>query len=144
MYCRNCGVQMGEKDKTCTKCDFVRGFGADYCPDCGAKTEARARKCPDCGGTLFVLRNTKPRSRFVAALLAFLLGMFGVHNFYLGYMRKGLVKLAISLIGTILLFVLPGPYTIGAPVVMSLWALIEGIQLVFGNIRVDADGNFLT
>lgn len=143
MYCRNCGVQMGEKDRNCANCDYVRGFGANHCPDCGAATAARDRKCPECGATLFVLRNTKPRRRFAAALLAFLFGMFGVHNFYLGYMRRGLLKLTVSVVGIVFLFILPAPYTGGAPIVMGLWALIEGIQLVFGNIRVDADGNFL-
>ena len=136
MYCRNCGVQLGEKDKTCTKCDFVRGFGADYCPDCGAKTEARARKCPDCGGTLFILRNTKPRSRIAAALMAFFIGMFGIHNFYLGYMRKGLLQVIVSVVGLIIVFAFGTLFTIGAPVVMALWGIIEGYQLITGAIRV--------
>lgn len=143
MYCRNCGTLMGEKDKNCVKCDYVRGFGADYCPDCGAATAARARKCPDCGATLFVLRNTKPRRRVTAALLAFFLGMFGIHNFYLGYMRKGLLQLIISVLSLVILF-LGFSLIIGAPIVMGIWAIMEGIQLVAGNIRVDADGNFLT
>ena len=143
MYCRNCGTLMDKQDKNCVKCNYVRGFGASYCPDCGAATTARARKCPDCGATLFVLRNTKARRRTTAALLAFFLGMFGIHNFYLGYMRRGLLQLIISVL-SIVIFFLDFVFIIGAPVVMGLWGFLEGIKLASGNIRVDADGNFLT
>lgn len=144
MFCRNCGTELGYKEDPCKKCNYKRGFGVDYCPDCGAATEARARKCTECGATLFVMRNTKPRSRAVAALLAFLLGMFGIHNFYLGYMRRGLLKAIVSVVGFIFVPILGGLFTVGAPIVMGLWGLLECYQLLSGTIRVDADGNFLT
>jgi TM2 domain-containing membrane protein YozV len=143
MFCRNCGTELAYKEDPCKKCNYKRGFGVDYCPDCGAETEARDRKCTECGATLFVMRNTKPRSRFIATLLAFAIGMFGIHNFYLGYMRKGLLKLVVSVVGLILIPILKNPFTLSAPIVMGMFALVEGIQLVFGTVRVDADGNFL-
>lgn len=144
MFCRNCGTELAYKEDPCKKCNYKRGFGVNYCPDCGAETEARARKCTECGATLFVMRNTKPRSRIAAALMAFFIGMFGIHNFYLGYMRKGLLQVIVSVIGLIIVFAFGTLFTIGAPVVMALWGIIEGYQLITGAIRVDADGNFLT
>ena len=144
MYCRNCGTELGFKEERCKKCDYVRGFGADYCPDCGTATSARAKKCPECGATLFILRNAKPRSRFVTALLAFTVGVFGIHNFYLGYMRRALLQIILSVVGLIFIPILPGPFTASLPIFVWLWATIEGVQLVIGNTRVDADGNFLT
>ena len=143
MFCRNCGTELGYKEDPCKKCNYKRGFGVDYCPDCGAETEARARKCPECKATLFVMRNTKPRNRVVAALLAFFIGMFGIHNFYLGYMRRGLLQVIVSTVGLVLIPFL-GAFPLGAPIVMGLWGLLEGYQLASGTIRVDADGNFLT
>ncbi len=142
MYCRNCGTELQMGEKTCKKCSYTRGFGVDYCPDCGAATEARARKCPQCEGTLFVMRNTKPRNRVLAAVLAFFLGAFGVHNFYLGYMRRGLLQAVVTVVGFGLLYFIP--FTIGAPLVMGLWGIKEGFELASGSVRVDADGNFLT
>jgi TM2 domain-containing membrane protein YozV len=143
MFCRNCGTELGYKEDPCKKCNYKRGFGVDYCPDCGAETEAKARKCPECKATLFVMRNTKPRNRVVATLLAFFIGMFGIHNFYLGYMRRGLLQVIVSAVGLALIPFLGG-FSLGAPIVMGLWGLLEGYQLITGAIRVDADGNFLT
>jgi TM2 domain-containing membrane protein YozV len=35
--------------------------------------------------------------RMIAALLAFFLGAFGVHKFYLGYTKAGVIQLVLSL-----------------------------------------------
>jgi TM2 domain-containing membrane protein YozV len=69
--------------------------------------------------------------------------MFGIHNFYLGYMRRGLLQVIVSAVGLALIPFLGG-FSLGAPIVMGLWGLLEGYQLITGAIRVDADGNFLT
>ena len=134
---------MGEKDKNCVQCDYLRGHGVDYCPDCGAPTKARDRKCRECGGTLFILRNLKPRRRFTTALLAFTVGMFGIHNFYLGYMRRALLQLTLSVISLAILLLLQFGLVAGVPIFTFVWACFEGVKVVIGNTRVDADGNFL-
>lgn len=43
------------------------------------------------------------KSKIVAALLAFFLGSFGIHSFYMGNKKKGFIQLGISLVGIILL-----------------------------------------
>lgn len=54
-----------------------------------------------------------------AALLAFFLGVFGVHKFYLGYTRQGLIMLLVFLFGIVLL---------GIPsVVIGIIAFVEFI-----------------
>lgn len=45
------------------------------------------------------------KNKIVAALLAFFLGSFGVHKFYLGYNGAGLAMLLLSVFGAILLFI---------------------------------------
>ncbi len=54
------------------------------------------------------------KNQLVAALLAYFLGAFGVHNFYLGYRKKGMQELrltvgglALSAIGGIFIFLVP-------------------------------------
>ena len=43
-------------------------------------------------------KDLKLHSKVVAAILAFVLGVFGAHTFYLGKYKKGLIILAISAI----------------------------------------------
>ncbi len=91
------------------------------CPKCGAPTTPGATKCEYCGAALqsapaapaapaytqqpaqpqvvFVNNNANQnsnlpvKSRIAAAILAILLGGFGVHEFYLGRGGKGLLML---------------------------------------------------
>ncbi|MEE3624750.1 TM2 domain-containing protein [Nitrospirillum sp. BR 11752] len=59
------------------------------------------------------------KNKLVACLLAFFLGTFGIHKFYLGYNTAGIIMLLVFLFGFILL---------GIPsVIIGLIALIEAI-----------------
>lgn len=67
-----------------------------YCFACGAQIDARAEICPRCGvrqagrgGGGSAAR----ADRIAATLLAFFLGMFGIHKFYLGKVGQGVVSL---------------------------------------------------
>jgi TM2 domain-containing membrane protein YozV len=44
-------------------------------------------------------------NKLVAALLALFLGTIGIHKFYLGYNKAGLIMLLVAVFGAILLFV---------------------------------------
>lgn len=63
-------------------------------------------------------RVASDRNRIVAAVLAFFLGVFGVHKFYLGKSRAGMIMLLCGTIGWLLL--LPGIFA-------SLTAFVEFI-----------------
>jgi TM2 domain-containing membrane protein YozV len=79
-----------------------RSKGADekFCSDCGEVIKAKAEICPKCGVRQMPAPNplatTAPngKSRIAAALLAFFLGIFGIHKFYLGQIGWGLLYLA--------------------------------------------------
>lgn len=61
--------------------------------------------------------NASDKNRVVAALLAFFLGGLGVHKFYLGKNRAGLIMLALTLLGfltSIILIGLPILFGVGA------------------------------
>jgi len=51
-----------------------------------------------------VVKFTTTKDKIVAALLAFFLGGFGIHWFYLGNKNKGLIYLLVSIFGSILIF----------------------------------------
>jgi len=65
------------------------------------------------------------RNRWIAGALGILLGGFGVHRFYLGYVGIGIVQIIVTVM------------TVG--VVGPIWGFIEGILCFCGAIR-DADG----
>lgn len=63
------------------------------------------------------------KDKWVAAVLAFCLGMFGLHKFYLGYKNEGIIMLVVSLVGGICLLGL-GFF------VMTVIAYIEAVKYV--------------
>lgn len=76
------------------------GSGSKHCYACANILDARAELCPRCGvrqaAPIQLLAHSPPfssRSRVVAALLAFFLGAFGVHKFYLGRPTAGVFYL---------------------------------------------------
>ena len=65
-----------------------------FCSGCAATLHISARSCPNCGATQSgVPSQTGTKSRVAAALLAFFLGGFGVHKFYLGRVAAGVLYL---------------------------------------------------
>jgi hypothetical protein len=68
----------------------VAASGA-YCSACGQLNDARAEICPRCGVRQRGVVGQK--SRIAAALLAFFLGGFGIHKFYLGRVIWGFLYL---------------------------------------------------
>jgi len=68
------------------------------------------------------------RNRWIAGALGILLGVFGVHRFYMGFKGMGLLQVGLT-VGTI---------GVLAPVV-AVWTFIEGILCFCGAMR-DADG----
>ncbi|HMF96175.1 MAG TPA: NINE protein [Vicinamibacterales bacterium] len=76
------------------------------------------------------------KSKVVAGLLAFFLGQFGIHWFYLGNNKLGLTQLLLFAIGLPLCLVL-----IGIPIVIGvrLWAFVDAIRIFMGSIT-DSEG----
>ena len=76
------------------------------------------------------------RSRVAAGLLGVFLGGLGLHRLYLGYWRRGLTMLAITVIG--------GFFTLGlAAIVMGVWGFAEGLLYLSvrrGRFSRDAHG----
>lgn len=78
------------------------------------------------------LYNTPPagyvqKSRLAAGLLAIMLGVFGVHNFYLGFNSRGTIQLVVSLVGILLSIVVIGMFAV---IAMGIWGFIEGVMIL--------------
>jgi TM2 domain-containing membrane protein YozV len=64
-----------------------------YCVGCAKQLHVSAQSCPECGANQGMSANSGQKSRIAAALLAFFLGGFGVHKFYLGRVAAGFLYL---------------------------------------------------
>ncbi|NQU09673.1 NINE protein [bacterium] len=65
------------------------------------------------------------KSKIAAGLLGILLGGWGVHRFYLGYIGIGIAQIFVTM------------FTCGLG---ALWGFIEGILILTGGINLDANG----
>ncbi len=68
----------------------------------------------------------EPKKKMTAALLGILLGAWGIHNFYLGFTKKAIIQIIVSVC------------TCG---IGGIWGFIEGIMILTGSINTDANGN---
>ena len=129
MYCRNCGRPLVPGSNVCTSCGAPVGYGNQFCSNCGAPTDPYATFCTNCGfrfAAYGVPLGYQQKSKLAAGLLGIFLGVFGVHNFYLGYTSKAVVQLVLGI--CCLSFV------------SAIWGFIEGILILCGNINVDGNG----
>lgn len=119
MYCRNCGKDLNDKAVACPGCGVPPLVENKFCNNCGAETLPAQTMCTRCGAAL-PRAGAGDKNRIAAALLAIFLGSLGIHKFYLGYNKEGIIMLLVTLLG--------GLVTCGvASFVMYVIALIEGI-----------------
>ena len=115
---------------------------AKFCPKCGTELKEGENFCSNCGNASETTNNSeqvnttvtavKPegKSKMAAGLLGIFLGVFGVHNFYLGYTGKAVAQLLITVL------------TCGLGAIASeIWGIVEGIMILTGSINTDAEGN---
>lgn len=89
-----------------------------YCRNCGKEIPDDSNVCPYCGISQNVegVHYINDKSKVAAGLLAILLGGLGIHKFYLGYKKEGIITLLISILTV----------GIGAGV-MGIIGLVEGV-----------------
>jgi TM2 domain-containing membrane protein YozV len=133
--------------------------GRTHCWACGAKTNELAEICVKCGVRLTeapkaaraakaVSGDISPKSRLVATLLAWFLGIFGAHRFYVGKIGSAIGMLILSIIYFVSLFFtgigwwgvgIFGSVCIAA---VGIWAFVDFLIAVTGNMR-DSEGRLI-
>jgi TM2 domain-containing membrane protein YozV/RNA polymerase subunit RPABC4/transcription elongation factor Spt4 len=111
-----------------------------FCVTCGNHIHVKAEICPRCGvrqpgtgGLGGAFSSEGRKDKIVAALLAFFLGMFGVHRFYLGDTKNGTIMLVGSLVSWLLLVV--GIGLLGL-MVFGVWGFVDFVRYL---VMSDAD-----
>lgn len=114
---------------------------AKFCENCGKEINENQDICLGCGKAVKKENNqvVGQKSKVAAALLAFFLGCFGAHNFYLGHTGKAVAQLLLTIFGYILTVVIIGAFMI---IAVGIWAFVEFILILTGSIK-DAKGNAL-
>ena len=136
MFCKNCGKEIDNLAAVCIHCGVAVGNGTKFCQNCGNELPEGAAFCVHCGVNVNgannaannATTNANAKSKLAAGLLAIFLGSFGVHNFYLGFTKRAVLQLLISVLTC----------GIGATAI-SIWALIEGIFYLVGKEGYTAD-----
>ena len=140
MFCKNCGAELLEGASFCTSCGTpIQEKKECLCAQCGGPLSEENAFCPHCGASTkqqSTQPNTncapitagEPKSKLVAGLLGIFVGVFGVHNFYLGFTSKAVTQLILGVLGCT------------API-SAIWGLVEGIMILTSNDPRDAQGN---
>ena len=152
MYCKNCGAQMNDNQVVCLSCGCQAGTGVTFCANCGGQLNPGAIACMRCGVAAnygVVTRGGMPnnnvnpgyvqgpmnpkdawvpagKDKIVCILLCFFLGGLGIHNFYMGETKKGVLKLVLTLL------VIPS-------FVSGILCLIDFIKMLIGSYTYDPE-----
>ncbi len=142
MFCRNCGKELTGSPEICMNCGAKPLAGNSFCHACGAQTNPLAEICIKCGARLAKAEalDISPKSRLATALLAWFLGVFGAHRFYLGKIGTAVVMLILSIIGWSTVWVFGIGLVFLIPV--GIWAFIDFIIAIIGNMK-DKEGKLI-
>ena len=127
MFCRNCGASSDDNAQFCVRCGAaLKG------EDAGAPLPPPPEPHSAPPGGTWTPPASEPKQKLVAALLGIFLGALGIHRFYLGYNTIGAVQLALGLVGF---------FTCGLTTLVSwVWGIIDGVMILTGSLRTDANG----
>lgn len=137
--CSSCGKAMDDNYSVCPYCGVMvndaaqAGNGQNYAygqggaPAGGYQAPAANGQAPE-----YTPAPKPQKSAYVAAFLALLFGVYGLHDFYLDRKNKGLVKLLVSLLGC----------GVGI-IVIQIISIIDAIKILKGEINTDGNGDLI-
>jgi TM2 domain-containing membrane protein YozV len=137
MFCRNCGKELTGSPEICLGCGAKPMNGTSFCAGCGAETTPLTEICVKCGARVAII---SPKSRLATTLLAFFLGEFGAHRFYLGKFGTaiGMLLLGIAGCSTIWFF----GFGLAFLIPVGIWAFVDFIFAVIGRMK-DKEGKVI-
>lgn len=111
-------------------------MGDNYCYKCGSRIKSHNIEiCQFCGAKLnnnITELDTEIKNKLLAGLLALFLGGMGIHRFYLGYIKIGIIQLLLWFLGYFTNGITWG--------MVQIWAIVECISIFSGKIK-DSNGN---
>jgi TM2 domain-containing membrane protein YozV len=115
--------------------------GTSFCSACGASTGILTEICIKCGTRVAkeLAGDISPKSRLAATLLAFFLGEFGAHRFYVGKTGTAVVMLLLCIVGLATVWFFIGYLFL---VAVGIWAFVDFIFAVVGRMR-DKEGRLI-
>jgi len=141
----------------CKNCNReISNFDNDICPYCGCE-----HPIEDDYQTMDITRNItkknpsyqlyKAKKKKTFALLAFFLGFLGIENFYIGFKKKGLIKLLCSIgiygvLTAVLYFFIFKNYlsfALSGAFLILIFNVIPGIVFLCKDSPKDCNGEFL-
>jgi hypothetical protein len=99
------------------------GANEQYCRSCAGVMSREALACPKCGApnpSAVPAAGVSPKSRTVALLLCFFIGVLGVHRFYVGKIGTGIAQIL----------------TLGG---LGIWSFVDFIMIIVGSFT-DKEG----
>ena len=129
MFCQNCGKELTGTPEICLSCGARPLVGSSFCQACGSETNALAEICIKCGARLpkaaevDVSAKSRLTTTLLCALPACIVGIAGIHRFYLGKIGTGIAMLL----------------TLGG---LGIWTLIDFIYAVSGSMK-DKEGKVI-
>lgn len=126
MFCKNCGAEINGDAKFCAGCGTPVA-AAEQEQNTQQQTYYTEQQPNDAqyetyqAEPVYQAKPVASKNKIVAGLLAIFLGSLGIHKFYLGYTKSGLIMLLVSVIGSILSFGI-------SAAVMEVIGIIEGIM----------------
>jgi TM2 domain-containing membrane protein YozV len=115
--------------------------GTSFCPGCGAPTTPLTEICVKCGARVAreLAGDISPKSRLATTLLAWFLGIFGAHRFYIGKTGTAIVMLLLGIAGLATMWAFVGYVFL---IAVGIWAFVDFIVAVIGSMR-DNDGKLI-
>lgn len=83
-------------------------------------------------GTVVTEDVVSDKSKGLAAVLCFFLGVLGIHRFYLGKGGTGFLMLLLTIVGGITTGLIVGWFIIG---IVGLWEFIDFFRILFGAMK---------
>ncbi len=129
MFCHNCGNKLPDGSKFCDNCGTKLG-NAGAAP-VEPQPQVRVNPFAEPGESVNAYGEVQYSScdSNVAALLSFLFGALGLHDFYCGKTSNGIIKLVLTITGI-------------ATIVSVIWNLIDLYSIGDGSY-MDGSGNYL-
>lgn len=99
-----------------------------YCKYCGCELDNSAKFCQECGHSTKDEHQTK--SKVITVILLLLLGYLGVHKFYLGKNREGVIFLIGWIIAVLFASLNFPPFTLFPMAILVIALLIDLISIL--------------